>query len=93
MTTDYFAFICPSCQVELTGVTVTAELARYQARANCHKCGELFQFKMGKCMFQNNIQKVDSAKIISSALTSAYPRLTSAANSGHEYFQAAPCLP
>ena len=48
MTTDYFTFFCPKCNVELTGVAIDEEPARYSGKTKCHQCNETFEFKMAK---------------------------------------------
>ncbi len=48
MTTDYFAFFCPSCDKELTGVIIEEEFARYIGRTRCDNCNEIFEFKLAK---------------------------------------------
>jgi len=37
MTTDYFGFFCPNCHVELAGVAIEEETARYVASVVSHK--------------------------------------------------------
>jgi len=48
MTTDYFAFFCPKCNQELTGVVIEEEFALYKGKARCDKCDQTYEFKLAK---------------------------------------------
>jgi len=48
MTTDYFAFFCPNCSQELTGLIINEEFSVYVGRTRCHRCNETFEFKIAK---------------------------------------------